>query len=345
MRLAGDYGCNNYVPTASPPADATGPGIWSAMYGLGDTETLASACCVAGGGVPYGGLATGTGYPSGYSSSGITLLGILLWLLAADAPQRDWTTIDLNARYLPPALRSLYSFAGTSGNGNAGLFAEDAGGRRYFSFDRMRSRAGVLGSPFELELDGEPTPCSAMYRTRAELGEDWDASSGVMCGNGFGRPSEAAKLVYNILALDARTPVVGDAALHREFCRTFLRADLTPALQYNSFRPPRGFFGTPGVAGVPPNWFMFYYLPYNSCVMYLMNSVTFKDRHTGKTVAVDVCGHLGATYGMQTFGFLIPAGTHSAVDRDMMVVCSQNVGACGDQNDLTKAVNAFLAAL
>lgn len=342
LQGAGDV-CNGYVPTSKPPAGATGYGLWYDLYGGGSEEGLESACCVAGGGVPSAGFMDSStlGYPSGYSSSGITLLGTLLWLLA-DGPGGDWTTIDLNRRYLPPALRPLYSFAGTSGNGNARLFAPRPGGRgRYFSFDRMRRLRGVLASP--QQLGG--TYCSAMYQSTAELLEDWDASSGVMCGNGFGRPSEAAKLVYNILALGARTPVVGDRDLHRAHCRAFLRADLTPALQANVFRPPEGFLGTPTVPGVPPNWFMYYYMPYNSCVMYLMSQVSFTDSRTGKKVSVDVCGHLGATYGMQTFGFLIPAGTHSAVDRDMMVVCSQNVGSCGDQQQLTSAVNAFLAAL
>ena len=53
--------------------------------------------------------------PAAYTSSGYTLLGSLLWVLA-DEGGGDWLSIDLNKMYLPPGLQSLANFAGTSGN-------------------------------------------------------------------------------------------------------------------------------------------------------------------------------------------------------------------------------------
>lgn len=50
-----------------------------------------------------------------YTSSGYTLLGSLLWVLA-DEGGGDWLSIDLNKMYLPSGLQSSANFAGTSGN-------------------------------------------------------------------------------------------------------------------------------------------------------------------------------------------------------------------------------------
>lgn len=53
--------------------------------------------------------------PAAYTSSGYTLLGSLLWVLA-DEGGGDWLSIDLNKMYLPSGLQSSANFAGTSGN-------------------------------------------------------------------------------------------------------------------------------------------------------------------------------------------------------------------------------------
>lgn len=53
--------------------------------------------------------------PASYTSSGYTLLGSLLWVLA-DEGGGDWLSIDLNKMYLPSGLQSVANFAGTSGN-------------------------------------------------------------------------------------------------------------------------------------------------------------------------------------------------------------------------------------
>jgi len=54
--------------------------------------------------------------PASYTSSGFTLLGSLLWVLATEGGG-DWMSIDLNNLYLPTGLQTFINFAGTSGNG------------------------------------------------------------------------------------------------------------------------------------------------------------------------------------------------------------------------------------
>jgi hypothetical protein len=56
--------------------------------------------------------------PAAYTSSGYTLLGSLLWVLA-DEGGGDWLSIDLNKMYLPAGLQKSANFAGTSGNGGS----------------------------------------------------------------------------------------------------------------------------------------------------------------------------------------------------------------------------------
>jgi hypothetical protein len=70
--------------------------------------------------------------PGQYTSSGFTLLGSLLWVFDPRGPKspeaaRNWTEIDINASFFPPALASLNHFAGTSGNGGASFFVPAGG--------------------------------------------------------------------------------------------------------------------------------------------------------------------------------------------------------------------------
>ena len=56
--------------------------------------------------------------PASYTSSGFTLLGSILWVLATEGGG-DWMSIDLNKLYLPDGLQNSINFAGTSGNGGS----------------------------------------------------------------------------------------------------------------------------------------------------------------------------------------------------------------------------------
>lgn len=70
--------------------------------------------------------------PGQYTSSGFTLLGSILWILDPKGPAtpekaKDWSMIDINASFLPPALRTNLNFGGTVGNGGAAYFVDGGG--------------------------------------------------------------------------------------------------------------------------------------------------------------------------------------------------------------------------
>lgn len=46
---------------------------------------------------------------------------------------------------------------------------------------------------------------------------DFDASSGLMCGNSWGQPSKQAEIIYNILSLSAPNPVIEDEDIYKAF--------------------------------------------------------------------------------------------------------------------------------
>lgn len=46
---------------------------------------------------------------------------------------------------------------------------------------------------------------------------DFDASSGLMCGNSWGQPSKQAEIIYNILSLSAPNPVIEDEGIYKAF--------------------------------------------------------------------------------------------------------------------------------
>ena len=68
---------------------------------------------------------------------------------------------------------------------------------------------------------------------------DWDVSSGLFDGNGYGRPSDCAKVLFNIMSLTAKSPIVSsdkyknNDTIAQHYARKFLRGDLTPSLSDN----------------------------------------------------------------------------------------------------------------
>ena len=246
-----------------------------------------------------------------YSSSAYTFLGILLWLLYDNKNKDDWTKIDLN-QLLPRKLRNNINFAGTEGNNGSKYFDIDSQGNRYYSFEKTISIGNIIhpevidGTPIgETQTDLSNIKTS-VYKRILPDGKtynfvDWDSSSGVSCGNGWGKCSDMAEIYMNILSPNADNPIVGDKELQKEFTSHFTNynGDNWEKLWNNQIRAPwclganawsQNMTYNCGVMG--PDWFYIYDYP---------NSYT-------KYGIIPCYGHLGATYGFNSGHVYFPGG-------------------------------------
>ena len=261
---------------------------------------------------------TPSNYPSAsYSSSGYTFLGILLWLLYDSKNRLDWTKIDLN-QLLPRKLRNNINFAGTEGNKGSTYFNTDGNGNRYYSFEKTVTKGNVThpgivdDSPIGItQTDYNFTEVPVFERTLPDgytyKFVDWDASSGVMDGNSWGKCSDMAEIYMNILSPNADNPILGDKQLQKIFTENFnnYNGSNWKRLYNNRIRAPyclganawsQDTTYNSGVMG--PDWF--YMLDYpNSYSKYGM---------------IPCYGHLGSTYGFQSGHIYFPGGTIKAYE-------------------------------
>jgi hypothetical protein len=261
-------------------------------------------------------------YPAAqYSSSAFTFLGTLLWLLTNTKGRKKWNQVDLNA-LLPPKLQTLLNFAGTSGNGGQKYMNVDANGQQYYSYEKTVSYGGVshsgitADSPIDttqtgLEQTQESQTKSNVYNrylhgaTIPIAFADWDASSGLSCGNIWTKCSAMAEVYMNILSPTAANPLMGDA--QEVYCNnlTNYAGPNSVELDKNRIRAPwclganawsQGYTYNCGVMG--PDWFYLYDNP---------NSNT-------KYGVIPCFGHLGSTYGYCSCNLYFPGGTLKAYE-------------------------------
>jgi hypothetical protein len=256
--------------------------------------------------------------PAQYSSSAYTFLGILLWLFSDTGGKvKDWSEIDLNA-LLPLPLRSLINFAGTTGNNGSKYFSTNVLGNKYYSYEKTVSLGGVIhseittGSPIDiiqtgLEKNADGTTLNAGVYNRKIRGTklpvpfvDWDASSGVSCGNCWGKCTSMAEIYMNILSPNAENSLIANE-IQELFVNTFINYNGRNALELdkNKIRAPwclganawsQEYTYNCGVMG--PDWFYLYDYPLS---------------YTNYGV-IPCYGHLGATYGYCSCTLYFPSG-------------------------------------
>ena len=255
--------------------------------------------------------------PSQYSSSAYTFLGILLWLLYEQKTPTDWSKIDLN-QLLPRKLRKNINFAGTEGNNGKQYFNKDQQGNRYYSFEKTVSLGNIphsgtiedtpiqsinMSSTPEKDLSGIiPTTFTRTLPDKTTTKFlDWDSSSGVSCGNGWGKTSDMAEIYMNILSPNADNPIIGDKELQKIYANKFLNynGDNWKNLWNNKIRAPfclaanawgQNYTYNCGIMG--PDWFYMY------------------DSNSSQEYGIIPCyGHLGSTYGFNSGHAYFPGGT------------------------------------
>lgn len=257
-----------------------------------------------------------------YSSSAYTFLGILLWLLTKSPPNTTWSDIDLNS-LLPNHLQHLINFAGTIGNGGEQYFKTDEYGNKYYSYELTVNKGGVVQAPptegtpigptqTGLEKRGTtlkvaPTSVQPIRqyngKFKKDIFVDWDSSSGMLCGNGWGTASDMAEIYMNIFSPTADHPIMGKE-IQRHYVDAFLRYNGPNAqeLYQNQLQPPlclgvqawsQG--GTYNCGSMGPDWFGL--TDFNSYTSY---------------GTLPVYGHLGDTYGYCSCHIYFPPGKLTA---------------------------------
>lgn len=259
-------------------------------------------------------------YPAAqYSSSSYTFLGILLWLLTKSNGKKNWSEIDLN-KLLPVPLQGLINFAGTKGNSGQKYFSIDKNGNEYYSFETTVDCGNI---PHPGVVHSSPSPISSdqtdltgikgsVYlrdiitnnngsSTKMQF-VDWDSSSGLSCGNGWGKCSDMAEIYMNILSPNADYPIVGNKELQKSFCEQFINYNGKnwEKLWNNKIRAPwcvganawsQDMTYNCGVMG--PDWFLI---------------TNVKDQNNNNNGYIPCYGHLGDTYGYQSGHIYFPGG-------------------------------------
>ena len=165
---------------------------------------------------------------------------------------------------------------------------------------------------------------------------DFDASSGLMCGNSWGQPSKQAEIIYNILSLSAPNPVIEDKGIYKAFVsETYYDNGNVPT--YSSWQgsctlqPPKCY----GNNTMWPDWpksTMIYVggfmgLPYGS----ESNNISW--------------GHFGETYGYtslsQFFSGKVSGFKGILENADVVFVAAQN----SDANGQTACGNAIVSLI
>ena len=142
---------------------------------------------------------------------------------------------------------------------------------------------------------------------------DWDASSGVMCGNGWGACSGMAEIYMNIFSPTAEHPIM-PKEVQKSYVENFLQYEGPnwKSLYNNKLRAPyclggqawgQGFTYNCGSMG--PDWF--YMMNRNPGPWYQKN--VWSD---GKAGVIPCYGHLGDTYGYCSCHVYFPGGTLKA---------------------------------
>ena len=113
--------------------------------------------------------------------------------------------------------------------------------RRYYSYALTVLKGGVIpplfcsqcgprgtetvrGSMFALVGDPLLDNGSPLYQIgykpwKDETFVDWDASSGLMCGNSWGQPSKQAQIAYNVISLTAPNPIIQNREIHAQLTK------------------------------------------------------------------------------------------------------------------------------
>ena len=287
---------------------------WKPNWKKSDNSYVPNTESISGSVAKFGKIKKSTSPPAQYSSNAFTFLGILLWLLYdTKGETKDWTNIDLNS-LLPRRLQHMINFAGTSGNGGSKYFDYDNFGNKYYSFEKtidlgnvshpntqssddtqsiidktQTDRTHVIANIYNRDIRSTYLPINTPFA-------DWDSSSGVSCGNGWGKCSDMAEIYMNILSPNADNPVMGKE-IQKIFTEQFTNYNGSNSmiLDNNRIRSPFcsgsnawGQDSTYNCGVMGPDWF--YFMDYN------------------ETGYIPCYGHLGSTDGFNSCHTYFPGG-------------------------------------
>lgn len=288
-----------------------------------------------------------------YSSSGFTLLGCLLWLLDPNGEKNpsgtSWEALDVHSSYIPNLnLRGKIKFGGT---GRAALadtpWRQDEGnpGKRFYSYyESIRCVKGMAsGCPLHDTprgvggAPGHEMQCSPGSACDPKGDGDWDASSGLFCGNAYGTCLGLAELVYNCISPIAPpdTRIMGN--VQSEYYSELLDYAKHP-LWNNQLLPPAVYEEQCGDALWWGNG-----LVYNVGWMGLWTRWwAWKDVGGGSWRNDWFNGHIGATYGYRSVHVYVPMGTHPQLPSlDFVLVAAKNTEWGGNTTILQVVQNAL----
>tara|TARA_Y100000389_G_scaffold187553_1_gene209073 strand:+ start:77 stop:931 length:855 start_codon:yes stop_codon:yes gene_type:complete len=132
---------------------------------------------------------------------------------------------------------------------------------------------------------------------------DWDSTSGVLCGNGWGTCSNMAEIYMNIFSPTAENPIL-DKEIHSIYVNEFLNytGPNWKNLWYNQIRSPYclggsawGQGGTYNCGSMGPDWFALYDDSSEDAYCY---------------GCIPCYGHLGDTYGSVSGHVYVPSSTN-----------------------------------
>jgi hypothetical protein len=240
----------------------------------------------------------------------------------------DWKNFDAQS-LLPSNLKNHINFAGTKNNFDISKIDPDTK-QKYFSYLKLTDcqkypSKCVISTPW-----GTPQGnLNSMnwWNPLTKSSFDWDVSSGLFDGNGYGRPSDCAKVLFNIMSLTAKSPIVSsdkyknNDTIAQHYARKFLRGDLTPSLSDNI---------------LTVNWSAGLF-SYNCGIMGLKCCYDDKNPTSGQDVrqyctstdlpcekGKPLWGHAGSTYGSKVYGIFIPKGSHKFLPEDCAIMAAVN---------------------
>lgn len=207
---------------------------------------------------------------------------------------------------------------------------------RYYSYGKTITEGGVMpscknsmDSLVYIDNDSKvPTYKINYYPFNSKEYIDWDSSSGMLCGNSWGKPSEQAKVFYNLLSLNSDDSILYD--MDKKTRRDFLGNIFYKELN-NSYSLP-----------VSSDWQANYFTKGPICNNTVWSSgLKYLNGFMGR-LGKEVAGclkndeqiywyHAGATYGYGSWSLFVPGsisgdfGGTILEGNDVSFVCSNNV--------------------
>ena len=241
-------------------------------------------------------------------------------------------------------------------NGNHNGNIQRVAKNKYYSYAKTVIEGGVIPSMSCLTCGYGGTPVNGqVFATVGDIGMDngsplyeinygpwkgqtyidFDASSGLMCGNSWGQPSKQAEIIYNMLSLNAPNPVIKNLEIHKIFVNELYYVNGT-APTYNDWQSQ--------VIIQPPKCY--------KSINYFMNGGIYLGGFMGLNYSSFPkyinWGHYGETYGYTSLTQFFPGSitnfTGILEKADVTFVIAQNSDTLG-QGATSDALNSLIVQI